>query len=231
MLPQSTMAPAPDCWPRRPGSRRRRTHGRSGSTPTTSHPLSVRASSISLARMSRPPTKLIRWRAMRSLASRSSPGRRSKRRRSTLAPSNVTRPGSMAEILRAGTKSSRPPIFTTRPTMGGCGLPSIRAIRSWTRPSLSPVLASTSGRLRMPERWISSVGMTSGPRRGLVQRAESGGVVRQAQHPVVGVVQRLGEQPRHVLVGRRVVGERALSAHAHKLGPAQLREVLGDRRG
>ena len=56
-------------------------------------------------------------------------------------------------------------------------------------------------------------------------------MVGQAQHLVVGVVEGLGEQPRDVGVGRRVVGECALSPHAHQSGPAQLREVLGDRRG
>ena len=57
-----------------------------GSTPMTSQVPSTWASSISLARISRPPTMLMRWRASRSRASRSSPGRRSNRRRSTRFP-------------------------------------------------------------------------------------------------------------------------------------------------
>ena len=162
MLPQSTMAPARVCCPRRPGSSRRRMPRVVGSTPTTSQPLLFRDSSISLARISRPPTKLMRWRAFRSFANSSSPGRRSKRRRSTRSPSNLTRPGSMAEILRTGTNRSRPAIETTAPTMGGCGVSPIRTMRSRTRPSRSP-LRSTRGRLITPERWMRSVATVSFP--------------------------------------------------------------------
>ena len=69
-----------------------------GSTPTTSQVPSTLASSISLARMRRPPTRLIRWRAERSWASSSSPGRRSNRRRSTRLPSKRTCPGSKRDL-------------------------------------------------------------------------------------------------------------------------------------
>ena len=84
MLAQSTMA----SWPDVAGPAARAAAGGGavrldGSTPTTSQVPSIWASSISLALIRRPPTKLIRCRAFRSWASSSSPARRSNRRRST----------------------------------------------------------------------------------------------------------------------------------------------------
>ena len=144
------------CCPSRPGRRRRSTPRAVGSTPTTSQPPSIRASSISLARMSRAPTRLIRWRALRSWARRTSPGRRSKRRRSTRAPSKTTLAPdrwrrSCAPARRGRGRRSRR--RARRPADAGCR----RGGRSGpaTRPRRSP-LASTSGRFTMPERWISS---------------------------------------------------------------------------
>ena len=79
----------------------------------------------------------------------------------------------MAEILRAGTKSSRPPIFTTETDD--------RRVRAAVHardevlhtPERSPVLASTSGRLMMPERWIELSG--HGGRSSATPRAAGGG--------------------------------------------------------
>ena len=91
-----------------------------GSTPTTSQGPSTLASSISLARISRPPTRLMRWRACRSLGQQQLAG-------PALEPAQVDPPAiepdpgvdPRSAILRIGTKRSRPAMRTTAPTTGG----------------------------------------------------------------------------------------------------------------
>ena len=192
--------------PSRPPRSRRSSGRRPGSTPTTSQVPSTLASSISLAVIRRPRTKLMRWRASRSLDSSSSPGRRSKRRRSTRRPSKVARPRSSEAILRIGTNRSRPSMRTTTPTTGGCEEPPSRATTSWMRPIRSPS-RSTSGRWMTEERWRSSSAMVSVgsgpsraearlPRRAPVERLRAPASARSAASSCVVVDVGVRDEPR-----------------------------------
>ena len=141
MLAQSTSEPGETRGPSRPGSRRRSTGRLLGSTPTTSQVPSTFASSISLAVMSRPPTKLMRWRAEQVLGeqqlarrgARSGAGRPARRRsgpRPSLESGDLVGWGRTGRVPRC----ARPP----RRSAGGDRSPT-RTIRSCTRPIRSPV--------------------------------------------------------------------------------------------